>query len=360
MNFAEYFIESCKSGKSFNKDEWIQLLGLWQDSKIRSLLRTEAVRIQKEIFGDKIYVRGLIEFSNYCKNDCYYCGIRRSNHHACRYRLTKEEILSCCQKGYELGFRTFVLQGGEDPYYTDAVLADLVSSMKKEYTDCAVTLSVGERTKSSYFKLKKAGADRYLLRHETANQAHYELLHPDSMKFSERIRCLKHLKELGFQTGAGFMVGSPGQSLETLADDMMFLSELKPEMAGIGPFIPHHDTVFANENAGSVEQTLFLLSVVRILLPSVLLPATTALGTMASNGREQGILHGANVIMPNLSPVSHRKKYELYDNKVHSGEEAAEGMKALKASMKKIGYEIVIDRGDAPVISVNHENLTSD
>lgn len=309
--------------------------------------RELANQVRQEVYGNKIYVRGLIEFTNYCKNDCYYCGIRKSNRNADRYRLTEEEILTCCENGYELGFRTFVLQGGEDPYYTDERMESIIRKIKKGWPDCALTLSIGEKSYDSYKRFKEAGADRYLLRHETADAVHYGQLHPKTQKLSERMDCLWNLKKLGYQVGAGFMVGSPGQTDDCLAEDLVFLQELKPQMVGIGPFIPHHDTRFAQEPAGSVELTLYLLSVIRIMLPKVLLPATTALGTMDPRGREKGLERGANVVMPNLSPVKNRKAYELYDNKICTGEEAAECRGCLSRRVESVGYHLVSDRGDA-------------
>ena len=309
--------------------------------------RELANQVRQEVYGNKIYVRGLIEFTNYCKNDCYYCGIRKSNRNADRYRLTEEEILTCCENGYELGFRTFVLQGGEDPYYTDERMESIIRKIKKGWPDCALTLSIGEKSYDSYKRFKEAGADRYLLRHETADEVHYGQLHPENQKLSERMDCLWNLKKLGYQVGAGFMVGSPGQTDDCLAEDLVFLQKLKPQMVGIGPFIPHHDTRFAQEPAGSVELTLYLLSVIRIMLPKVLLPATTALGTMDPRGREKGLERGANVVMPNLSPVKNRKAYELYDNKICTGEEAAECRGCLSRRVESVGYHLVSDRGDA-------------
>lgn len=306
----------------------------------------KAVQVRKRIYGNKIFIRGLIEISNICKNDCYYCGIRKSNFNCDRYRLTKEEILACCQEGYELGFRTFVIQGGEDGYFTDGVLCDLVSTIRKTYSDCAITLSMGERSVESYRRLKEAGADRYLLRHETADHTHYEALHPEQMSYQNRMQCLRELKEIGFQTGCGFMVGSPFQTVENLAKDLKFIEEFQPDMCGIGPFIPHKDTIFAGEQAGDVGLTCYLLSLIRMICPSVLLPATTALGTLDERGREKGILAGANVVMPNLSPLGVRKKYLLYDNKIGTGQESAQGLEVLKERMKDIDYEVVLDRGD--------------
>lgn len=297
-------------------------------------------------FGNRIYTRGLIEFTNYCRCDCYYCGIRRSNRQAERYRLTQEEILACCRAGYALGFRTFVLQGGEDPYFTDERICRIVRAVKSSWPDCAVTLSIGEKEHSSYRLYRKAGADRYLLRHETASPAHYRRLHPPEQTPQRRRQCLWSLKELGYQVGAGFMVGSPYQTPENLADDLLFLHELSPQMAGIGPFIPHHQTPFSAFPAGTLRQTLLMVALTRLILPNALLPATTALGTIAPDGRERGVLAGANVVMPNLSPVGVRKQYALYDNKICTGDEAAECRACLQNRMRSIGYELAVDRGD--------------
>lgn len=343
MDAAEKLIQNHE----LSKKEYMELLKGWENPKVSRKLTEEAVRLRKQYYGDKVYTRGLIEFTNYCKNDCYYCGIRRGNRHAQRYRLSGEEILDCCENGYALGFRTFVLQGGEDPYYTDERMADIVRSIRRDYPDCAITLSIGEKSYESYKLFKEAGADRYLPRHETASEELYRRLHPEEMLLSHRKQCLYDLKALGYQVGAGFMVGSPGQKMEHLAEDLIFLKELQPQMVGIGPFIPHHETRFANETAGSVELTLFLLSVIRILLPKVLLPATTALGTMDPLGREKGLAAGANVVMPNLSPVKNRKQYDLYDNKICTGEEAAECRDCLEQRVLSTGYRLVAERGDA-------------
>ncbi|MBQ6806336.1 MAG: [Lachnospiraceae bacterium] len=310
------------------------------------LLAEYAVGVRKKIYGNTVFIRGLIEVSNICKNDCLYCGIRRSNSNCQRYYLTSEEILERCQEGYELGFRTFVLQGGENGYYEDDLLCELLTAIKAVYSDCAVTLSLGERSKESYQKLHDAGADRYLLRHETADAVHYGKLHPKELSFEERIRCLHDLKEIGYQVGCGFMVGSPYQTSAHLAKDLEFIEKFKPDMCGIGPFIPQKDTPFGQESAGTVELTCFLLSIIRLIRPNVLLPATTALGTIDSFGREKGILSGANVVMPNLSPASVRRKYLLYDNKVSDGAESAQCVEELVRRMKSIGYEIVSSRGD--------------
>ena len=310
-------------------------------------LRELAVSARREVYGNSVYIRGLIEISNICKNDCIYCGIRCSNKDCERYRLTKEDILSCCDEGYALGFRTFVMQGGEDPHFDDELLCDIVSSIKQKYPDCAVTLSMGERSRESYERLFAAGADRYLLRHETADAEHYSKLHPSNMSFLNRMRCLRDLKDIGFQTGCGFMVGSPYQTYAHIAKDLKFIEEFKPQMCGIGPFIPHKATPFASFAAGTVELTCYLLSIIRLIHPTILLPATTALGSIEEGGREKGILSGANVVMPNLSPMDNRKKYELYNNKLYSSAESAQAKAELEERIKNIGYEVVCHRGDA-------------
>ena len=310
-------------------------------------LRELAVSARREVYGNSVYIRGLIEISNICKNDCIYCGIRCSNKDCERYRLTKEDILSCCDEGYALGFRTFVMQGGEDPHFDDELLCDIVRSIKQKYPDCAVTLSMGERSRESYERLFAAGADRYLLRHETADAEHYSKLHPSNMSFLNRMRCLRDLKDIGFQTGCGFMVGSPYQTYAHIAKDLKFIEEFKPQMCGIGPFIPHKATPFASFSAGTVELTCYLLSIIRLIHPTILLPATTALGSIEEGGREKGILSGANVVMPNLSPMDTRKKYELYNNKLYSSAESAQAKAELEERIKNIGYEVVCHRGDA-------------
>ena len=332
---------------SLSETEYEELIA-GRDTESEDMLAQLATRKRKEVFGDAVYTRGLIEISSICKNDCLYCGIRRSNKQAERYRLSKDDILSCAEEGYGLGFRTFVMQGGEDAYFTDEVLCDIIAELKEHHPDCAVTLSLGERSRESYQRLFDAGADRYLLRHETADAAHYAKLHPAEMSFDNRMRCLNDLKEIGYQTGCGFMVGSPYQTPGTLAKDLKFIETFRPAMCGIGPFIPHHCTPFKDENAGSFELTLFLLSAIRLIIPEVLLPATTALGTIHPMGREKGIMAGANVVMPNLSPVGVRKKYELYDNKICTGEESAQCRSCLETRMKSIGCYLAVDRGDAP------------
>lgn len=332
--------ESC-----LTESEFLQLLTELDDSDREELYR-QASEVRREHYGNAVYIRGLIEFTNYCKNNCYYCGIRSGNRKAHRYRLTHSEILECCRRGYQLGFRTFVLQGGEDPFFTDEMLEDIIRDMREHYPDCAITLSIGERSEESYRRLYHAGADRYLLRHETADEEHYRYLHPKELTLNNRRECLFHLKKIGFQTGTGFMVGAPGQTAENIVKDLLFIHELQPEMVGIGPFIHHKDTPFADELSGSLQQTVDLLAIIRLMLPEVLLPATTALATIHPRGREMGILAGANVIMPNLSPLNVRNDYLLYDDKANTGDEAAESLEHLRQSMKELGYEVVTDRGD--------------
>ena len=315
------------------------------------LARQLARKCTEKYYGRGVYTRGLIEFTNYCKNNCHYCGIQRGNQEVERYRLSKEEILSCCEEGYRLGFRTFVLQGGEDPYFTDEKIVEIVQAIKKAFPDCAVTLSIGEKSRASYEKYFLAGADRYLLRHETADKEHYQYLHPKELSWEHRMRCLKDLKDIGFQVGCGFMVGSPHQTAKTLAKDLYFIQEFQPDMCGIGPFIPQHATVFAKETAGTLHDTLFLLSLLRLIHPNMLIPATTALGTIDKRGRELGILSGANVLMPNLSPTAVRKKYLLYDNKICTGDESAQCRACLSRRMESIGAHLLVDRGDVKKIT---------
>ncbi|MDE6427015.1 MAG: [FeFe] hydrogenase H-cluster radical SAM maturase HydE [Ruminococcus sp.] len=330
--------------RNLSDDEFKTLI---ESSGGSELLVKYADSVRRKYYGKKVFLRGLIEISSYCKNDCLYCGIRRSNKNAERYRLTREEILSCCDNGYRLGFRTFVMQGGEDSYFTDDFMCSLISEIKQKYPDCAVTLSLGERSYESYRRLKNSGADRYLLRHETASPELYRKLHPSEMKLENRLECLYNLRSLGYQVGAGFMVGVPFQTTENIIEDLRFLQDLKPQMIGIGAFIPHHDTPFRNEKAGTLEMTLKLLGILRLMFPVALIPATTALGTIAPDGRELGLKTGCNVVMPNLSPVDVRKKYSLYDNKICTGEEAAECKDCLHRRIESAGYEISAERGDA-------------
>lgn len=338
-------IDRLAAGATLSRGDWLALLTTHtsdDDAYAASLAREVAI----ERFGRRIWFRGLIEFTNICKNDCLYCGIRRSNAAVSRYRLTPDQIMECCEEGYRFGYRTFVLQGGEDAYFNDERLCAIVRDIRASFPDCAITLSVGERSRKSYAALREAGADRYLLRHETASPAHYRLLHPEGMTLEHRLDCLRELRELGFQTGAGMMVGAPFQTPETLACDMQLLGKLRPQMVGIGPFIPHQDTPFGTYPAGSVPLTLFLLSLVRLMLPDALLPATTALGSLERSGRQAGVLVGCNVVMPNLSPLSVRKKYLLYDNKAGVDCDAGQSLELLRRQMEDIGYTVVSGRGD--------------
>lgn len=338
-------LEQLAADWHLTQAQWRQLFASYTQEDL-----DQAIHMARDIavanFGKTIYFRGIVEFTNFCRNDCYYCGIRCGNHSVARYRLEPEDILHCCREGYDSGFRTFVLQGGEDDYFTDERMCAIVRAIKERWPDCAVTLSLGERSRASYQALFDAGADRYLLRHETADPAHYALLHPPRQTLENRLRCLRDLKNIGYQTGCGIMVGTPGQTPETLARDMLFMQELKPEMIGVGPFLPHRDTPFRGEKPGSVELTLFVLALCRIMLPRVLLPATTALGTAEGDGRQRGVLAGCNIIMPNLSPLAVRKKYMLYDNKAGMDLTAEQGVALLRRQMEAIGYEVVVGRGD--------------
>ena len=350
MTTLKTLIDKLHTTHSLSLPEYETLLRE-RNEDAAALLAELATTVRRKHYGNDIYIRGLIEVSNICKNDCLYCGIRRSNKDCDRYRLMPEDILACCAMGYDLGFRTFVLQGGEDPHFTDELLVNLIREIKTRYPDCALTLSLGERSRESYQALFNAGGNRYLLRHETADASHYGLLHPADMSFENRMECLRTLKEIGFQTGCGIMVGSPGQTVATLAKDLKFIETFAPQMCGIGPFIPHRDTPFCGEPAGSLALTTYLLSIIRLIHPQILLPATTALATLDPIGREKGILAGANVVMPNLSPEDARGKYTLYDNKAHTGVESAEGLDKLRAQMQAIGYRVVTARGDHPAAS---------
>ncbi|MGN0279102.1 MAG: [FeFe] hydrogenase H-cluster radical SAM maturase HydE [Lachnospiraceae bacterium] len=336
-------IEKLAMEHDLADNEWQQVIEGEYD---RTLLYARADEIRRQNYGTDVYIRGLIEISSYCRNDCLYCGIRRSNMHAERYRLSKEQILECCENGYRLGFRTFVMQGGEDAFFTTEYVAEIVEEIKRRYPDCAVTLSLGEREKADYQTWYDAGADRYLLRHETAGKAHYGKLHPPELSYDHRMQCLYDLKEIGYQVGCGFMVGSPYQTVDDLIADMRFLRKFQPHMVGIGPFIPHHDTPFADRAQGSLEKTLTMVALIRLMLPKALIPSTTALGTIHPRGRELGLQAGANVVMPNLSPVSVRRQYALYDNKICTGDEAAECIECMKRRVASVGYQIAVARGD--------------
>lgn len=338
-------VDKLEKERILSNEEFKALLTT-DDKETIDYLSERARCVRESIYGKDVFVRGLIEFTNYCKNACLYCGINCRNTKVERYRLTKEQIVECADLGYSLGFRTFVLQGGEDPFFTDEKIVDIVKTLKENHPDCAVTLSIGEKSEESYRAFFEAGADRYLLRHETITEEHYSKLHPSEMSLANRVECLKTLKKIGYQVGCGFMVGSPYQTLDNLISDLKFVREFEPEMCGIGPFIPHEDTVFKDEPSGTVEMTTRLLSIIRLLVPSVLLPSTTALGTIDPLGREKGLIAGANVVMPNLSPTDVREKYKLYDNKICTGDEAAECIKCLTGRVKRAGYEVVVSRGD--------------
>lgn len=348
-------IEALASERNLSDEALVQLL---ENESDPSALFSAADKKRREIYGDAVYIRGLIEFTNYCKNNCYYCGIRRDNKHAQRYRLQQEEILACCEEGYRLGFRTFVLQGGEDPYYTDAMLCGIIGQIRSRFEDCAITLSLGERSKESYQAFFDAGANRYLLRHETANDGHYRRLHPDSMSPAHRKQCLYALKEIGYQVGSGFMVGSPYQTTQNLVEDLRFLQELQPDMIGIGPYIRHEDTPFSRFDNGGLSLTLRLIAILRLMFPYALIPATTALGTVHPQGRELGLKAGANVVMPNLSPVGVRKLYALYDNKICTGEEAAQCRGCLERRVQSAGYRIVTSVGNVIKEPKEHADLS--
>jgi len=337
-------VDRLTDKRDVSDKELIRLIDEEYDEKY---LFAAADSVRRKYYGDGVYLRGLIEVSNHCKNNCYYCGIRCGNAKVVRYRLTEEEILSCCDNGYRLGFRTFVMQGGEDAYYTDECMCGIIKNIKDRYPDCAITLSLGERSESSFKKMFDAGADRYLLRHETADYAHYSRLHPSEMSAENRQKCLFGLKKIGYQVGSGFMVGSPYQTSEHLVLDLRFLQRLKPEMIGIGPYITHKDTPFSHYPSGTLKKTLRLIAILRLMFPTALIPSTTALGTINPRGRELGLCAGANVVMPNLSPVSKRKLYDLYDNKICTGEGAAECCECLKRRIESVGYKVVCGRGDA-------------
>lgn len=332
------------NGEILNKDEILTLL-MCHDDRLDEI-RNIATHTAQQRFGCNIYIRGLIEISGYCRNNCHYCGLRRDNSEAQRYRLSPEEIVATAKHGYDIGFRTIVMQGGEDAYYSDQVLSEIIREIKGNCPDTAITLSLGERSRESYQRLFQAGASRYLLRHEAASESLYNKLHPSEMIHSARLECIRNLKEIGYQTGMGMMIGAPGQSIEHIADDLLLIQRMRPEMVGIGPFIPHHSTPYAKEQPGDLRMTLLTISIVRLMLPDALIPATTALATLSKDGRKSGILSGANVVMPNLSPREAREKYTIYDNKAFNGKEGAEGLNALNEELAEIGYHIDYSRGD--------------
>ena len=338
-------IDRLEAERCLPKEVFVQLFSNYS-TEILQYSVSRANKIRSQSFGNAVYIRGLIEISSHCKNSCFYCGIRHANKKAQRYRLTKDDILACAIKGYTLGFRTFVLQGGEDSFFSAEIVAEIVKGIKQACPDCAVTLSLGEHPKEVYALWRDAGAERYLLRHETASPTHYAQLHPENLSWQNRLSCLLSLKELGYQTGTGFMVGSPGQTPECLAEDMLLLHQLQPEMVGIGPFIPHADTPFGKETAGTIDATLFCMALIRLMLPDALIPATTSLITLHPQGREKGLMAGANVLMPNLSPPAERGKYLLYNGKAATGLESAEDVRALEQHLEEIGLQLTVGRGD--------------
>lgn len=339
-------IQELWATRTLSDDQLIQLLECTDSAVLEELCRLARV-LREQHYGREVYIRGLIELTNICRNDCYYCGIRRSNREVPRYRLGAEDVLECCAHGYALGFRTFVMQGGEDPYWTEPRLVALIQEMRQRYPDCAITLSLGEWPQSAYEAFYEAGANRYLLRHESFAPEHYGQLHPQELSARHRQDCLRTLKAIGYQTGTGIMVGSPGQRTEHLVQDIRFIEELQPEMIGIGPFLPHRQTPFRDEAPGSLELTLKLLAIFRLMHPKALIPSTTALATLHPEGRIRGILAGANVVMPNLSPREERSKYQLYNDKAALGAEAAEGLGLLAKQLAGIGYILSHQRGDA-------------
>ncbi|MBO4897574.1 MAG: [FeFe] hydrogenase H-cluster radical SAM maturase HydE [Clostridia bacterium] len=340
---ANELVNKLYENNDLTNEEFDEML---RSTKSDELLYKKADTVRRSLYGKDVYIRGLIEISNYCKNNCFYCGIRRGNKNCERYRLTPEQIFECCKEGYSLGFRTFVLQGGEDAWFTDEILCSLISKIRESFPDCAITLSLGEKEKESYKAFYDSGANRYLLRHETADPEHYRKLHPIELSSENRKRCLFDLKEIGYQVGSGFMVGSPYQTTENLISDLRFLQELQPDMIGIGPYINHSETPFADFQNGSFTVTLRLISILRLMFPYALIPATTALGTIHPRGREMGLCAGANVVMPNLSPKDYRKLYDIYENKICTGEEAAQCIQCLKGRVSSVGYNIVTDIGN--------------
>lgn len=345
MNSNASLVRKLTCEHLLTKEEYVYLMST-ADEQTQAVLQREACSLRDSIYGRKVFFRGIIEFSNYCRNNCFYCGIRRGNSHVHRYRLAKEQILQCCKNGWQAGVRTFVLQGGEDAYFTDEKMADIIMAIKASFPDCAITLSIGERSEQSYIMLFNAGANRFLLREESANSIHYAKLHPPEQKCEIRKNCLRTLKKIGYHTGGGFMVGSPYQTYENLAEDILFLHELQPQMVGIGPFIPHHDSPFADFPAGTLRDTLLMLSLVRLTLPAVMLPATTALETIDKGGRAKGLMAGANVIMINISPDVTKGDYLLYNNKAGISQTLHESAQSVQAEIASTNMNIEVGVGN--------------
>ena len=346
MTLTPSTVDSLELDRILPPEQFRGLLAESHDSPSVKHLFSRSRAVTDSIMGRRVRIRGLIEITNRCRNNCYYCGLRRDNRNLTRYALTPEEILDCCRRGHEAGFRTFVLQGGEDPMLTADAVTSLVAEIHSRYPDSAITLSLGEWPDDAYRRFREAGASRYLLRHETRSPQHYSQLHPREMSLTNRLRCLSTLKALGYQTGTGIMVGSPGQTLDNIAEDLAYMAGLQPEMIGIGPFLPHSATPFALCKPGSLDLTLRLTAILRLMFPQANIPATTALATLSPEGRRLGILAGANVVMPNLSPEGVRDQYSLYNNKAHSGAEASEGLALLASELESIGFTITTERGD--------------
>lgn len=339
-------IDKLEQTNRLGYDEYLYILNnITSDDAL--YLQAKSRNVTNSTYGEVVFMRGLIEFTNFCTKDCKYCGIRKSNSKVDRYRLSLEQILDCCREGYRLGYRTYVLQGGEDAHFTKDAMVEVIAAIRSEFPDCAITISLGERSYEDYVAFYQAGANRYLLRHETASKRLYNYLHPESMSFENRMQCLVNLKEIGFQTGAGFMVHTPTQTNEDLVEDLLFLQDFKPAMCGIGPYLSHDDTPLANNENGSVEETIVMVSLVRLMLPNCLLPSTTALGTLEKIGREKALKAGANVVMPNLSPVNVREKYEIYQDKICTGDEAAHCRNCIEGKINTIGLTVDMSRGDS-------------
>lgn len=297
----------AKTHHNLEKSEIIQLL----NSDGNELFKT-ADEVRQEFVGDEVHLRGLIEFTNICRQTCKYCGIRRENSKVNRYRLSKDEIISMARHGVRNGFKTLVMQGGEDSFFTKDLICEIIFEIKK--MDVALTLSLGERSFEDYKAFKDAGADRYLLRIETTDKELYKSVHP-GMSFENRKRCLYDLKSLGYETGTGCLIGLPGQTVESLADDILFFKELDADMVGVGPFIPHPETPFAKSSCGSFNLALKVMAITRLLLPNINIPATTAMETLSPNGRLIALQSGANVFMPNITEGVSPSKYEIYPDK---------------------------------------------
>ena len=324
-------IQKAKETHELSRDEIIALL---KDDSINEELFKAADEVRKKYLGDEVHLRGLIEFTNICKRNCMYCGLRRDNKSLNRYRLSHEEIIDFAKKAVSYGYKTLVLQGGEDDYYTVERLVPIVKDLKA--LGVALTLSIGERPFEEYEALKKAGADRFLLRIETTDKELYEKLDP-GMSHENRIQCLKNLRKLGYEVGSGCLVGLPGQKIESLADDILFFKELDVDMNGIGPFIPNEDTPLKDAEGGQFELALKVMAIVRLLLPDINIPATTAMETLNKQGRVIALQCGANVVMPNVTEGEYRKLYALYPGKICTGDTPAHCRGCISGKIRGIG-----------------------